>query len=184
MLRVRVAFNGPGGSPWLATHYFLDDATQVDANNAVAAVGTFWGAIDARMANSVNWATESEVAKLNSLGQKTGTYATTIQSGTGALAGSPVPLASQGLIRWHTGTFFNGREIRGRTFVPGITLTDTNTSGGLVTTTQTIFNNAAAALVADATTVLVIFSKVGGGAFSVANGNTWAQFATMRSRRD
>jgi hypothetical protein len=184
MLRVRVAMTSTiGGGPYLATHYFSNDATPTDAQNCVAAVGTFWGSVDNVMDSQISWTTEPEVAVVGFDGVITGSIATTPVTGAGAVAADSVPLASQALVRWFTPVFVGGRRIRGRTFVPGLT-TGGNTNGRVTAATATTIQNAANALIADANTVLVIWSRVHASAASVSTASVWSEFASLRSRRD
>lgn len=184
MLRVRVVFTSVlGGSPFLATHYFTGDDDQSGADAAVTAVGNFWGAADAVMDNETSWATESEVAVLDNAGVLQGVLSTTPLTGVGAVAGSAVPKASQGLIRWMTNGFVGGRRLRGRTFIPSLTTGALN-NGVLTPAAMTTLDAAAEALIADVNTTLAIWSKTNSLSFPVVTATVWNEFATMRSRRD
>lgn len=183
MLRVRVVFTSAiGGSPFLATHYFIHGDTQAAADAAVAATGTFWGAVDAFMDSECSWATESEVAVLTTAGVLEGILATTPATGTGAVGGSAVPKVANGLIRWITPAFIGGRRLRGRTFVPNLSTGSLN-NGIVAAATVTGLNAAAAAFIADATTTLAVWSKTSSTAANVATASTWTEFASLRSRR-
>jgi hypothetical protein len=181
-LRVRVIWSGSGGTPFLSTHYFSGGA-QSDADDAVTAVGTFWGAVDGLIDSSISWATDAEVVEIAAgTGAPQGSFATTPATGTGAVSGTANPWASQGLIRWRTGVFIGGREVRGRTFVPGMTQVS-GSDGVPAAATITTLNNAAAALIADANSVLLIWSKTHGVEHAVTSGSAWNQFAILRGRR-
>lgn len=170
------------GAPWLATHYFNDTAGT--AAQAVTAVGTFWGAIDAFMDSEVDWTTGTEVETVDPVtGNVTAITSVTAATGSGALAVESLPRAAQGLIRWRTGDYIAGREIRGRTFIPGLA-ESTNDNGDLSAATVAAFNAAASALIADANSVLDIWSRKNAVARAVVTGSTWSQYAVMRSRRD
>lgn len=192
MLRVRTTFTGLSGSPYLNTFYFLGTAEdQAEANAANGHVGTFWNAMEGGFSNQLTWATEGVVDKLGVDGVLTNSFAVTAQSGVGAETGDPLPHSNQLLIRWSTGTFANGRERKGRTFVPG--LTELNSSNGVVTTsTINLLQPAVDALNAAVNPSLAIWSRprpledppFGGAASSVAGGTIWNQFAVLRSRRD
>jgi len=182
MYRVRIVFDGMPGAPWLSTLYFNE--TGGTAQQAATAAGTFWGAVDALMDNEVNWTTEGDVTLINSAtGNATGVVATTPVTGTGALSTLALPFVAQGLIRWRTGVYVAGRELRGRTFVPALA-TASNDNGRVLAASVTTMNNAAAALLADANSELVVWSKTHGSASPALTGNAWSQFASLRSRRD
>lgn len=182
MYRVRTVFTGVQGSPWLST--MMLDQLAGSAAQAVTAVGTFWGAVDALMGNTVNWTTQADVELVNAAtGQVTGITTTTPATGTGALAGELAPLVSQGLVRWRTGVYVAGREVRGRTFIPGLHINSVD-DGSVLAASVTTVNTAAAALIADANSALEIWSRVLGVSHDVASGSMWSEFASLRSRRD
>jgi hypothetical protein len=172
-----------GGGPYLATHYWGGTDSQAEADAAVAAVGAFWGAVDNVMDSQITWATEPEVAILGVDGVVTGSLTTTPQTGSGAIASDSMPLASQALVRWFTPNFIGGRRLRGRTFIPGIT-TAGNTNGRLASATSTTIGTAATTLANVATPLLVVWSRIHGVAHPVSSASVWAEFASLRSRRD
>jgi hypothetical protein len=188
MHRVRTVFTGIQGTPWLNTLFF--DAAGGTAQEAATAAGGFWGAVDAVMTTQVDWTTEPDVPQIN---EETGALiqvtSTTPVTGTGAAVGEIGPVASQGLIRWRTSVVVNGRNLRGRTFVPGLTVAAYD-DGGVIAGTKTAIDVAAAALIASATADLVIWHRPSvqgasdGSVAEVVTGSLWTQLATMRSRRD
>lgn len=182
LFRVRTVFSGPAGSPYLSTLYFeAGGNTETGAN---AAVGTFWNSIDSQMHNSVSWSTEAEVTEIDEVtGNPVAVFPVTPVTGVGALSGELLPRVSQGLIRFRTGVFVGGREVRGRCFVPGLD-TGTNDGGVLLPATITALNNAAAALISDSNSVFAIWSRKNGVEHPAVTGSTWNQFASLRSRRD
>jgi hypothetical protein len=188
MYRVRTVFEGFQGTPWLNTLYF--DADGGTAQQAATAAGTFWGAVDALMDNEVTWRTEPDVPTINpGTGNLETVTSTTPVTGAGALSTIMLPVATQGLIRWRTGIIVGDRELRGRTFVPGLG-TASNDNGILLAASQTTMQTAAAALISDANSTLVVWHRPSspgasdGTNASVLTANVWGQFATMRSRRD
>lgn len=183
MLRVRTSFSGIVGAPYLSTMYFMTGDTLTDAQNANAAVGTFWSAVDNNLMTGLAWSTLPAVDVLTAAGVLTGQHGVTPVTGGGALSGILAPPATQGLVRWSTGVYVGGRQIRGRTFIPGINTTSISggaPTGGLVTAT----NSAAAALIADANANLCIWSRKNATMAAVTAGGLWTSFAVLRSRRD
>ena len=188
MYRVRTVFNGPQGTPWLSTMFF--DAAGGTHQQAAAAVGAFWGAVDALQTNQVAWATEPDVAEISEAnGGLEGVESTTPVTGSGALSVEPLPWVSQGLLRWRTSTTIFGRQLRGRTFIPAL-CTGATDDGNLTATQATTLNGIAAALIADANSTLVIWHRQtadgnnDGDMAPVTSGTMWQSFATLRSRRD
>jgi hypothetical protein len=182
LFRVRTVFTGVQGSPWLSTMYFDNGAGT--AQQAATAVGVFWGTIDNRMATSVLWSTEAEVVLIDdATGDPTAVVTTTPSSGAGSGAATMLPVVAQGLVRWRTGVFSGGREVRGRTFVPGLTENDNDLgvpNGSIIP----VVDGAAAALVATANADLVIYSRTKSLSESVTSGSMWTSWAELKSRRD
>lgn len=182
MFRVRTVFQGVTGSPWVNTAFF--DSSVGTAQDCVDAVGTFWSAADSLMEASVSWSTQSDVETVNALnGNVTNVTATTPAGGTGVVGQTGLPIAAQMLVRWRTGTYVNGREIRGRWFIPGLSTT-VNNDGQPSASSLITLNTAAATLQGDADTNLVIWSRAHGQQEFVTSGTAWTQFAVLRSRRD
>jgi len=185
-LRVRTVFTGVTGSPWVSTINFGGPAqtgNQTDADAAVAAVGAFWGAVDGNMHTSVTWTTLPDVLFLGDNGIAAASFATTPQVGTGATGGTPLPWATQALVRGLTSSFVGGRQVRGRIFVPGLTSTAV-TSGAVATAVQTALTTAAGTLNAVTTPPWAIWSKINATVVPVSSVSVWSQFAVLRSRRD
>jgi hypothetical protein len=188
VLRVKTIFSYTTGAPWVCTLNFADTANQTQANNVNTAVGAFWGAVDTHINSGVTWTTDAAVQDINVLtGQIQGLFPVTPVTGTGAVATEILPVVNQGLVSWRTGQFGNGRESRGRTFIPG--LTEAAATLGVVTAAvKTNTDTAAAALIADANSLLAIYQRpkpgVSGALFDVNAGTMWTKFAVLRSRRD
>lgn len=186
--RVRTVFSGVPGTPWLSTMYF--EEVGGTAQQAATAVGTFWGAVDALMSSTVSWTTEADVSTINdATGELTDITVTTPVTGAGAQAVTLGPIVAQALVRWRTGAFINGRNLRGRTFVPGL-IESQSDAGRPDASVQATINTAAAALIADANSVLNIWHRPNppgsatGAGEAVLSGLCWNQWASLRSRRD
>lgn len=100
----------------------------------------------------------------------------------GAVGTAPVPQVAQLLFRWRTGAYVAGREIRGRTFVPGLALAGTSTSGEVVSGSLATLQTAATDFVT--ASGLGVWSPANGTFELALSGSVWAEFAVMRSRRD
>lgn len=182
MLRVRVGFSGIGGTPYLSTYYF-NGTGQTAANDAVAAIGTFMGVVDNHQDTALTWRTDPQVVEINVLnGQATSSYATTVVTSSGLINADNLPFVSQGLLQLRTGTYYNGREVRGRIFIPGLT-DGANTNGTLATSVASPINGAAAALIANGATEWVVYSRANRVIQPVIAASCWDQFATLRTRR-
>ncbi len=184
MMRVRVQLTGGPGGPQVCTHYFglggIGDGT---AAQAVTAVGTFWGALDNQMTGGYTWTTGTEVENMDRhTGQVESITAVTAQTGSALLGTDVLPWESQAVIRWRTGVFYGGRELRGRTFVPG--QAEGNSTAGVPTAALiAAYNTAAAALAADANSTLLVYSPTKHVADPAIVGDTWNTWGGLRSRR-
>lgn len=185
MIRVRVVFAGVPGTPWLATHYFSGDGTGGEAQLAVDAVRDFWLAVDNFMVNTVSWSTESAVAVMTtSPGTVTGLISTTVRSGAGGTAATLLPGMTNWIVNWRTGSFSGGRELRGKTYVPGPTESDNDTNGVPSGGSRTAIQTAADTLHAVATPSLQVWSRKNGVSSGVIAASVPAKWGSLRSRRD
>jgi hypothetical protein len=177
--RVRTSWSGLPGTPWVSTHYFQQ--ALLGAVEAAEAVGAFWEDMDPQISLSALWVVEGDVTEIDQVtGATIGLSPVTPIAGSGSAGGDRSPAAAQGLIRWRTGVYAAGREIRGRTFIPGVC----ESSGASVPLPayMAALNAAAATLIL--TPGFSVWSKTHGLAPSVDGGFAWNQYAVLRSRRD
>lgn len=178
-------FSGVAGTPWYSNMYFTwVTGTEQDALDAVAA---FWGAVDANMGLAVDWATEDDIAVIDdATGQITAIEVGSGGSGTGGAAQDLLPLQTQGLIHLLTGSFLNGRQVRGRCFVPGLTENANDGSGLMLAATQTSIQTAIDALIAASSTPgpLRVFSRKNLTSLVVESATVPTKWSVLRSRRD
>lgn len=186
MRRIRTVWSGVAGTPWYSNHYFAFSPGTVQLT--LDAVEDFWIAVNGAICNEVFWQIESDVAVVD---EATGDI-TSIETGTGgggqgANTNDPLPWATQGLINWLTGQFSNGRQVRGKTYVPGL-CEDGNTTGGVMSSgLQTTIQGAADGLIADADSGgfnLQVYTRVNTGDVEVASASVPTKWAVLRSRRD
>ena len=185
MLRVTTEMQGPPGAPFYTTMYFAG-TTEGEASAAVAAVAAFWGDLTAEIAAGTTWTVFGEVEVVDPVtGNITGTFSDPDVSNAFTNSADPLPWSSQILIRWRTGVFVAGREIRGRTFLPGFTEAASDNGqveSGVVSGLQTPVDDLLTA--ASGAGGLAVYSPTNGQAALVSNGSVWNQFAILRSRRD
>lgn len=177
--RVRTNLIGVAGSPWMSNHYF-DAATVGSANDAKGLVYNFWNAVDSYMANNVTWNIDQNVALFANPETLTGWEVVTAGTGQGLLSDAMLPIATQALVRWSTSAVYNNRRVRGRTFIPGLTVA-ANADGSLTTPTATAIATAADTMQDGG---LVIPSRVQNAFIDVTGASVWSSFAVLRSRRD
>lgn len=195
--RVRTVFTGLAGTPWLGTAYF-DSPALTDHQDLVDAVGTWWSVADGFMTGDVDWSTEAEVVELDEVtGEATGIFSTTPASGTGVQGGDNSPTLLQALARFRTGSFVDGREVRGRWFIPGLAESQLS-NGVLLAATVTTLSTAAQAFVDTIGVSPVVWQRPRladplaeppidarpGSAHPMITGSVTNRFSPLRSRRD
>lgn len=182
MWRIQTVFSGPQGSPWLNTFMFSTAVgTPQDAADAAAA---FWTALVLHIHDSVSWTQNPDVEVIENDGSLTNVVSITPNSDAGEGTTDMLPAATQGLLRWRTGSIIAGREVRGRTFLPGMVEGSNGDSGTPAPGLVTDANNAAAALIADTNSQLVIWSRKNVGSVVAATGSLASKWAVLTSRRD
>lgn len=180
--RVQLVSQGVAGSPYYTTFHFLG-ASGSPAQAAADAAG-FWGAVDAYMDSSLIWDLDTAVETIESTtGNIVGVTDVPPASGTGGTTGDVLPPATQALVRWRTGQFVGGREIRGKTFLPAIGEIN-SVEGQPASAMTTGIENAALALFSSPNSQLVVYSRKNGQAAPVTAASLWSEFAVLRSRRD
>lgn len=162
------------------------------AQQAATAANNFIIALLPYLTGNVNYTLDTSVATVDETNGQTSAVTTVATStGPGTGTGDFMPPATQLLMRWRTGVFVNGREARGRTFIPGVV--ESNVSNGTpIGAMQTAMNTAAATLIADATSRLVVWQRSRptdippfvGILRDVTTGQLWDRCAVLRSRRD
>jgi hypothetical protein len=203
--RVTTLIAGPtvnGGG--VQTFYFANAVGT--AAQLTAAVQSFWNYNPAIFYTGTTFAVQSEVESLNDAnGQLTGVATGTAATVTGSGAAEALSPATQGLVRWRTGVVEDGREIRGRTFMPAMVAAQ-NDDGHPIAGCISAMTTAAGLLISDANSELIVWRRprlarpqVGspgdryylpaqsardGSSATVTSGTGWDKWAVLRSRRD
>ena len=178
---VQVA-TGVAGSPYYITGYF--DATFGTAQQAADAWRAFLAPASTGYRTGLTFSAMTEVGIVDaSTGDLTGLTPVTLAAMSMIGGTDPLPAATSLLIRWRTGQYTNGKEIRGRTNIPG--MLETFSTNGLPDSALTgAWQTRATALLASANARHVVYSKKNFGACVTTAGSPWSQWAILRSRRD
>jgi hypothetical protein len=180
--RVKTTWSGPQGSPWFNNSYFQESGGT--AQQAVTAIGAVWTSLKAHQDSGISFTTDPTVETIEgSTNQLVGLTTTTPVTGTGTSGWDRLPPEVQGLMRLHTGVFYNGRELRGRVFLPGCGEPD-NFVGAVLAGTVSDFNAWFATLIADANSIYCVYSRRNLVGQPVTSAAAWTQWAGLRSRRD
>ena len=184
MIRIRPVMTGVPGTPWYTNMYFdLDaDAAQV----SVDTVDAFWTALAGQINADVKWTVQGEVPQIDpATGNITNVVVVDSATGEGGFAANLLPRSAQGLITWRTGVFAGGREIRGRTFVPGMCIPAMTFDGKMSEAAQAELQEAADDLIsAPGGSSIGVWSRANGVIEGATLAQVWDEFAVLRSRRD
>lgn len=182
MWRVQLVGTGVAGSPYYITGYF--DVTGGTAAGAAADWFAFNnpGASSIRAGLSISLGSEVDQVE-PATGNVISVEPVSPSTVLGTNSADPLPPFTQLLRRFRTGTFVNGREIRGRSYFPG--LTEPESTGGrplaaLITAEQGRINT----LLGSTNSQLVVYSRKNGVQAPVISGTPWTEWSVLRSRRD
>lgn len=184
MIRTRVRVAGTVNGASVMTHHWLAPEDSTGSTDVRQALGTFLFAIQGliRVGTTLDIETEAEIVDPAS-GMITGTLPLTSGSFPGTDTGDQLPVMTQGLVRWRTGVFVGGREVRGRTFVPSPT-EDKSTMGKPTALYTGGLQTAAQAMADDEAAGLAVWSRARGQAHPVSTATVWSEWSGLRSRRD
>lgn len=181
LYRVRTAITGGPGGNEVSTFFF--DASSGTAQDAADATRAFWNDVKGIILSSYLMTVEPLVYTIDSTsGQATGVTGTTTTPLAGQNFSQPLPPATQGLAAWHTGVFTGGREIQGKTFVPG-PCEDGNDTGVPNGTYKTTLQTGATNLASAGPITFGIYSRKHHLFAQATSGSAWNQWAVLRSRR-
>lgn len=152
--------------------------------DAADAVYTFWHDARTAISNQYTIDVQPDVFTIDvATGQPTSSSSTTTLQVTGGTGTDPLPWATQGLVKWTTGTFLFGRQLQGRTFIPGPG-EDANTNGVPVSGYKSTLQTAAGNLLSASNAELVVYSRVHKHTEPVSGHIEWSKWAILTSRRD
>lgn len=182
LYRVQIVSTGVAGSPYYTTFHFIASAGTA-SQAAVDATG-FWGTVDQYMDSALTWDLDTAVETIDSnTGNVVAVTDVATATGTGGSVADMLPPSTQGLVRWRTGNYVGGREIRGKTFLPAMTEVN-STDGEPIAATITGIENAALALWSSPNSQLCVYSRTYNAYAPVSAASMWARWAVLRSRRD
>lgn len=184
ILRTRATWTGVAGAPAYSNLYWA--AVIGLAQECEQAHAAFLGAVEPLQSNQVDWATDANVASIDSVtGDINGLVSVSPHQGSGDSTSDLLPPATQALCHLRTGTFQGGREVRGRVNIPYLTEGSCAPDGTLTTASQATLLAAAQLLIDPELGVqLVCWSRLTGIVPSVEQITLGVKFAVLRSRRD
>lgn len=116
-----VEWNGVGMQPSLSVLHFVDTISIGDARNAL---GAALNSLEPLLANPTTYSVRTEGRSFESTtGTLVGSWTSTSPfQGNGTGGSQPVSNATMLLLKSNTNTIFNGRFLKGRTFIPGVSI--------------------------------------------------------------
>lgn len=184
MLRVSTVMTGHTGAPYFSTMYW-GGVSGTDSIEAAAAVRTFWDSLKGYINSGLQIQVQQDVEHVDPVnGHILNIYSAPVAV-VASTGNAPLPFATQGLVRWRTGQFVGGKEIRGRTFIPNLA-NDAQLLAVPSTGFTTAVNTAQGILLAAGTgpNRFGVYSRKNHSFHQASLGSLWNQFAVLRSRRD
>ena len=185
MREIITRWTTPAGGGFVTVMYFEDTAHSVADQRA--RLGEFWLAVKDELSSSVTYTVAQEGRVMEpSTGAVTGGWTDApIYTGNGGSSSTPVPDSSQVLVRWLTGEYRDGRQVRGRSFIPGMRY-DALAAGNLNPAVVAEIQGEATAFV-NAAIGFGIWRRPKPGRAGilelVSTANVWSEFAVQRGRR-
>lgn len=181
MLRYRINYSGPAaGFSILHFDGALSEGGIVQAN--ADALDLFLKGIDQFISNQQSMQVDSEVLEVDvGTGQTLGVGNIISTPTIGTQPGQMVPQLAQILVRWRTGFFSAGRELRGRTFIPGASAGAMATNGEVIASALADVEVAAESLHLD--TEVGVWSPTKNVFATITSSSAWNEWASQRGRR-
>ena len=183
MHRVRSVYRGITGSPFLQTLYF--DTFTGSAQSVVTELEASYAAMSGLVSDLVTITVESEVETVDpATGQVTGVEQVSVTPQSMSASSGPLPQGTNGYAILNTGVWRNGRQVRGRFYLPAPTEVD-NAGTGLpaVTYNDSLLANLSA-LVQQANVNMIVYSRTQGEWFEITGfgrATGWARLSTRRT---
>lgn len=180
MIRLTINHSGPaaGVNVW----HFGGELDGTNEQEAADAATAFLQAIDVGVRNSQTMEVDPEVLEINvGTGATEGAATVTTTPVPGTAVDEAVPQAASLLMRWRTGQFAGGREVRGRSFLPGFSLLQNTATGEVEPDTIAFMNGAGADLIDNSD--FGIWAPARSVFATVNSASCWNEWAVMRSRR-
>lgn len=121
LMRVRTAWSGLA-TGLLSTHYFgpvPGAETTADIQACVDRIRDFWTAMAPRINSGSTAVVQGQVDVIQDTdGQLFDSHVVTSRSIPTSNVGDPCPFQTQGILAWNTSTIVAGHRLRGRTFIP------------------------------------------------------------------
>jgi len=180
---VKVTYTGGPSGDWVT--FFRSDRTLLStAQDAVDTVKLFFDAWQVDRSNQITAIIDDTVEVVDVItGQPTGLEQVTGYTLPGGSSGELLPTQTQALIWWNCATWIGGRQVRGRTFIGGLTESANDSNGFLSSSTKTHLAAAAAEIVTPIDGVFGIYSRAHSNTYPIASATVNSKWAVLKTRR-
>jgi hypothetical protein len=145
LARVRSLWTGAAGLPGYTNLYFSDIET---SNPPLGDIAAFWTALANYIPTDISIQVEgSGLIIEDSDGEAFGSWSTTAPAAVGATGVGAYSAPAGAGITWNTGSFADGREVRGRTYIVPTTTNAFESNGSLISAFIAAADAAAEALI-------------------------------------
>lgn len=174
--RVRVSWSGWIGAPGVSTHYFA-------GNPPLAALRTLWSVFAQAIAPGITVTIENTGQTIDvATGKAVGTWAGATQTPITSAATGSYAAPAGAMVQWKTGAFFDGREVRGKTFIVPIPVAAYDSDGTIGASTLSTLNTGINTFLAG-TPGMSVWSRKSQAAVTVTSGAVRDKVMVLRSRR-
>lgn len=178
--QMRIRWGGLGHSPkYSILNYGLSNDQDLNAE----AFNDFLTTIKFAFAGGMTWTFEKEIRVLSEADGHLIELQELANPPSGAQTGGTQQLAdaTQMLLQWRTGVIVSGRQLRGRTFLPGIAQSEI-ANGNVRESSRTAVQDALATLIGTGHAPAV-WSRKHGTVAEAVSADVWNEFAVQRRRR-
>lgn len=180
---VKTTFTGGPAGDWL-NQFRIDRLLGGTAQDSIDIVQSFWDYMKTSMSSVLSFEVHGDVEILDPItGGPTGIDQATARTGVCSDVGDPLPWQTQARIIWNTGVWVNNRQVRGSTFVPGLT-ENSNTNQGVPSSTFLGYLATAGLLISNATTATPgVYSRKHHNTYPIVSQTIPARWSVLRTRR-
>lgn len=177
--QIRVVWNGTSGGGGVSTFYGSGTAQSL-----MTPIHAFFDGMKGRTPTDVTWTFPSAGTTIDdATGQAVGAWTTGAAAPiTGTGTGTYI-LPAGLVVNWHTGTWVNGRELRGKTFFVPLTSTCYDSDGRVEEATR-VAVEALANTTFGGGSPLRVYSRTAATSAAVTTANVPAKAVVLTSRRD
>lgn len=184
ILRLATTWTGSAGSPYFTESYFNGAGDATHASACVSALWTLYGSLATYIDDNLVESISGDAEKIDVMtGQIIGMVPVTGAVNGGSATGDALPTLVQGLARFGTGVYVNGRALRGRMFLPGMMEANNTVDGrpaaGMTGTMNTHF----ATYIASSANPCV-YSKTHKVFADITSATLSSKWAFLKTRRD